>query len=289
MEKTAEGQALQRVITGTSIAVLKGALELLVRRNYKPFGAASVLQSAFQRAPKLCAEERFITALFPVEDHEKLKLIVASPSLPYLASCLESLSRTLPENFSTIWAAVVDSALQSTPEVSVSATNALTRLPAAAQLAQSHEALQTFLASTWLACAEGNENASSWDLCESTLNFSTITDGSLTAITADIVRQLDVSEDSGPALRALKLITDAKPALVSQHRAAHMDLVTKLLALTEIEDKDISGKAAALQAHLDQKVTGQSPLVKIIQNNLEEANVSSLRFVDPNLSTRTFC
>ncbi|KAK4442443.1 hypothetical protein QBC34DRAFT_25201 [Podospora aff. communis PSN243] len=275
-EKTTESQALQRVVTGASIAILKGALELLVKRNYKPFGAASVLQSAFQRTPRLCAEERFIAALFPVEDHEKLRLIVASPSLPYLASCLESVSVTLPETFSTIWGALVDSALQCTPEVSVSATNALIRLPAATQLAQSHEALQTFLASAWLACAEGNENASSWDLCESTLNFGTITDGSLTAITADIIRQLDVSEDSGPTLRALKLITDAKPALVPQHRAAHMDLVTKLLALTEINDKDISGKAAALQAHLEQKVTGQSPLVKIIQNNLEDANTSSL-------------
>ncbi|KAK0620565.1 hypothetical protein B0T14DRAFT_567308 [Immersiella caudata] len=274
--ETAEDQALRNVLTRASIAILKGSLELLVRRNYKPFGAASVLQSAFEKVPELCAEHRFIAALFPLEDSEKLTLIVTSPSLPYLVSCLDSLSSTLPEKFSTIWAALVDSALQSQPDVAVAAANALIRLPAATKLAQRHEALQVSLVAAWLACAGGNGDASSWELCESSLGFGTITDGSLTAITADIVRQLDVSESSGPALKALKLITEEKPGLVSQHRATHMDLVTKLLALTELEDKDVSVQAAALQAHLDQKVAGQSPLVKIIQNNLEDAAASSL-------------
>ncbi|KAK0643798.1 hypothetical protein B0T16DRAFT_355478 [Cercophora newfieldiana] len=274
--KSAEDLALQSTITESSVAVLRGALDLLVRRNYKPFGAASVIQAAFEKCPKLCSEDRFVAALFPIQDPDKLKLIVASPSLPNLIQSLDSLSGTRQEIFSRVWTALVDTALLSTPEIAVTAANALIRLPSAAPLAQAHEGLREFLASNWLQCAGKDDSSSSWELCESTLSFSAVTDGSLTTIIADIVQKLDVSEDSGSALRALKLITDEKPALVSQHRTAHVDLVTKLLALTELQDKEISGEAAALQTHLDQKVTGQSPLVKIIQNNLEDAGPTSL-------------
>lgn len=275
-ETSAEEQILKKTITESSSAILRGSLELLIRRNYNPFGAASVIQAAFERTPGLCEEDSFVADLFPHRDAEKLGVLVGSPSLPYLVSCLDALSSTRPGDFPSIWEALIDSALRSTPEISVAATKELIRLPACAQIAQNHVRLQAFLASTWLACAEGDGTTAWWDLCESTLKFGALTDGSLTAIIVDIVRELDVSDSSGPALRALELITHEKPALVSQHRTAHVDLVTKLLALTELNNSEVSGQAASLQAHLEEKVTGQSPLVKIIQNNLEDAGPSSL-------------
>jgi len=278
-EENAENVVLRNTITESSSAVLQGALDLLIRRTYKPFGAASVLQAAFERCPALCVKGSFVSILFPVNDAEKLKLITTSPSLPQLVSCLNSLSSIRPEQFPTIWEALVTSAFHSTLESSAVAMDALIRLPPGAALAQAHERLQEFLASLWLVCAEGDGKPLFWELCQSSLSFGAITDRSLTAIIADIVRQLDVSESSGPTLRALKMITDEKPALIAQHREAHVELVTKLLALTEIQDKDISGKAAALQAHLDQKSSGQRPLVKIIQTSLEDASPSSLGYV----------
>jgi E3 ubiquitin-protein ligase listerin len=269
---------LRNAIAEASTTVLRGALDLLIRRKYKPFGAASVIQAAFTKSPSLCVNDEFVLTLFPTGSPDKLKLLVSSPSFAYLIPCLDALSTLRHDKFSQIWPELVDSALQCDAETSASAANKLISVAGATALAQHHEQLQAYLASQWLGCAGGKGSPLSWSLCESSLTFSTINDESLTSVIADTVRRFDVAGNTSSSLKALELITNHKPTLVSQHKAAHVELVTKLLALTEIDDNAISGRAASLQAHLDQKSAGQSPLVGVIQSHLEDAGASSIGY-----------
>ncbi|KAK3352212.1 hypothetical protein B0T25DRAFT_500101 [Lasiosphaeria hispida] len=275
-ELSSAASVLRDIITTSSLQVMSDALELLSRRNYKPFGVASVLQSAFKKCPELCNDEKFISALFPLESPEQLKILVTSPSFPYLVPCLDQLSHIQPGRFPDIWTAVVDSALQSNPATFLPVVKQLVSIPASTAPAHKHEKLQSFLSFNWLACANGSGSPLSWDLSGATLSFDAIDDSSMAAIIANLVDHLTAAEDYGPALRALELIILKKPALVSQGEDAHVALITKLLSLTELSDKGVSEKAASLQALLDQESTGDRPVVGIIQRSLEEAGQSSL-------------
>ncbi|KAK0636805.1 hypothetical protein B0T17DRAFT_483366 [Bombardia bombarda] len=271
-----ESGILRDVITSASSRVLNGALDLLIRRNFKPFGAASVLQSAAERCPGFFSDGLLISSLFPLDSPEQLNSIITSPSLSHLVFCLEKISAEQPARFMSIWKALVEASLQLDPASSVSATKLLISIPCAAGEAQQHEQLQKFLISTWLDCAKGNGPSASWELSEAALSFKAVHEESLKSLTASVVRQLNVSEKLGSALRALELIVHQKPTLLSEDENVHLSVVTRLLSLTEITDQNISQKAAALQLLLDQHYTGERPLVKIIQDNLDTAGPLSL-------------
>ena len=273
-----EDPTLRDAVQTSSMAVLHGALDLLSRRNYKPFGAASLLQSAFQRCPTPYGQDSLIAALFPVNDSERLDVLVASPSSPYLVTCLDRLASTQPDRFQVIWNSLVLSTLKLDAASSISVVNQLISIPGATPPARANQQLQTFIVAKWLACAAGNSPASAWRLCKSTLAFDTATEESLAVVVTDLVQRLDVSQTCGPALQALELIADHKSTVLSHHSDADVALVTKLLSLAEMKDQDVAGRAAALQAHLDQNTTGNGPLVGIIQRNLEDTGASSIGY-----------
>ncbi|KAK5654521.1 hypothetical protein OQA88_7150 [Cercophora sp. LCS_1] len=268
--------ALQDAIAKASSKILHGAQDLLSRRNYKPFGAASVLQAAFSKCPELCGGDEFIGSLFPTANNEQLRLLVTSPSFPFLVRCLDETSVLPQEQSQKIWLSLVASAIQSDRGHAVAALNLLLPVSTAASVIRRHDELQSFLASNWLACAQGDGSPPDWELCESSLAPGIMPDDRLAGVLADIICQLGVSSQAGPTLRALELVTESRPSLASQHEGSHVDLVTKLLGLTELADQSIAGKAASLQATLDHKSQGRRPLVTIIQKNLEDAKSSSL-------------
>ncbi|KAK1749513.1 hypothetical protein QBC47DRAFT_151355 [Echria macrotheca] len=276
----ADLSSLQDAVTNSTDKIVQEALSLLSRRNYKPFGVAAVLRAAF-KSPVLLGRSgpAFATSLFPVHNETDLDLLVVSPSFAYLASCLDQLTDMIPDRFEAIWVSLVDAALRSDPAIAVTTLNPLLSLPAATPYARRHDKLQGFLASHWLTCTKGAAEPSSWELCKSSLEFESIPDSTLGSIIIDLVHQLETSpptSNSVSTLRALELITERRPSLISNQHDAHVELITKLLALTELKDTDIAAKAATLQAHLDQKSTGERPLVTIIQRNLESASVTSL-------------
>lgn len=266
---------LQDVMLSTSVQVLRAASGLLSRRNYKPFGAASVIQSAFKRCPSLCVADDVLDLVFPVADGEQLKLMVGSASLPLLIVSLDALSGIDAGRATSIWGALVGTALQVDATASAPTVNLLISTNTFALLAQKHPRLQDFLVSRWLKCAAGEE--SSWDLCENTLVHRAIMEASVSSVMAGIVQQINSCADPGPSLRALELIEQHQPGMLSQGQDGHIELVTKLLALTEIKDKGIAEKATRLQGLLDDKSGGDRPLLSIIRRNLEDAGASTLR------------
>ncbi|KAK3687829.1 hypothetical protein B0T22DRAFT_139852 [Podospora appendiculata] len=274
-EERGDDTLLRTTVTSSSSKVLHAALDLLQRRNYKSFGAASLLQSAFKRCPNLFASEDQIHLLFPLQNPDQIKTLVTSPSLPYLVSCLEMTASKLPHHFNTIWETLVNSALESDMASRSTAIIHLISTHSAALPAQHHRSLQEYLVTNWLNSSQATSSIS-LDLPKAALDFNALDSNSTKTVATGLVRQLGVPSNSGSALNALQLIVNKKPSVFLQDHDLHVDLVTRLLSLAEVSDQSVSEKATALRSHLDQQPTGQRPLVRIIQENLDDVEASSL-------------
>ncbi|KAH8899741.1 hypothetical protein GQ53DRAFT_801361 [Thozetella sp. PMI_491] len=268
---------LADIVIPPSRQVLLKALELLSRRNYKPFGAASVLQSALTKSPRLFegGGAEVVSSFFPLNDPSKLAELLASPSSPYLLQSVNAIGVIphLSVSYERIWASFVNTALQQ-EDISSPVLVSLISSSSATPLAHHHEALQAFLLKACYACATAASD--SWGLFEAVLTFNSLTESQGQKLAADIVDHLG-SQAQTTGLRALELILRKKAGLLSHNEDLHVAAVAKLLALTEISDTAISSKAASLRALLDQHANGeQRPLLGIIQENLETAGPFSL-------------
>ncbi len=269
--------ALSTVITTSSAGILRGALDLLTRRNFKPFGAASVIQSAFRHCPRLCADNDVPTSLFPPDTEEVYSVIVASPSLPYLVSDLTAISSATDGRLGGIWTSLVEAALRLTERSNtISAIRVLVGIPSVAEYAHQLAALQAFLVGAWKDYANGESSPASQDLCEATLSYDTLTDESVGDLTADIISGLEGPETSRTAVSALELVLRKRPDALSGDHDLHVRLITGLLALTELPDPVLSGKARGLRLLLDERPSEQNPMARILENHLSEAGPSSL-------------
>lgn len=272
--------SLQALITPCSVEILRGALDLLSRRNFKPFGAAAVLQSAFRHCPRLCTDNDVLGLLFPLGQTEIYQTVVASPSLPYLVSGLDTASAEKDERFGEIWAALAEAALQITDHDSaISAIRILIAVPSVAAFAQKIASLQTFLVNGWKEYVNGAESPAVKDLCEGTLSFDTLTEESMNAVATDIISGFDAPETYRSAAAALELVLHKQPELIPANHDLHVRLVTKLLALTELSDSALADKAESLRLLLEQRSTSHHPVTRIIENHLHEAGPSSLEYV----------
>ncbi|KAK3294224.1 uncharacterized protein B0H64DRAFT_182239 [Chaetomium fimeti] len=269
--------SLSAAVAAASTEILHGALDLLARRNFKPYGAAAVVQSAFRHCPRLCADNNLLSLLYPPGETVTYDVIAASPSLPYLASDLHIVLGETNNRFGSIWTSLVEAALELSDRASaVSAVRVLIGVPSVATYAQDHPALQSFLVSLWNDYTKGGSLPSLKDICEATLSYDTLAKESWTAIAADIISSLEVPETTRPAVVTLELTLSKRPDLFQANEDMHLRLVTSLLALTELSDAGLSDKAGRLRLLLNEQPTGQNPVARILENHLSEAGPSSL-------------
>ena len=282
---------LQSTVLEASDKVLHGALELLVKRNFKPFGAALILQSALKKSPNLFRDRNgdILSSLFLPARPEELKTLLGSPSAPFLVESVTLLG-AIPEQrerYVAIWNAIMQSLIRSDSSESDNLMALLISGAAAKPLAQMDEGVQKFLITRCLLSAKGDVEA--WNLFEIALTFGVIKDSHLRALTSKIVQLLGSSQQPQETVfRGLEIILQKAPSLLSQTSDLHVDLVAKLLALTEISSQSIADRAIALRSLLDKQVDGQSPMVGIIQQNLDNAGIASLRYVLPDTSPPPF-
>jgi hypothetical protein len=268
---------LRSVVTKSSTEVLRGALDLLRRRNFKPFGAAAVIQSAFRHCPQSCADNDLFASLFPADQTENYGVIVASPSLPYLISDLNTTSGGRDSQARNIWTSLAEAALHhSDPPIVLSAVRVLIGVPSAAEYATQLALLQAFLVSAWKEYAQSGDLPGLKDLCEASLAYDVLAEESLGLVAADIISGLETPETSPSAAVALELALRKKPKLLIADHNLHVRLVASLLALTELSDPALSAKARTLRSLLDEHPTERNPVARVLENHLEEANPSSL-------------
>lgn len=285
----APSSSLTSTVLSTSNKILQGALELLAKRNFKPFGAASILQSALMKVPDLFRDsnDETLSKIFLPDRPEELKTLLESPSAPFLLSSV-TLIGAIPEQrsrYEAIWNALIQVLIPSDSLESDNATTVLISAEVAKPLAQKDESLQTFLTTRCLQTAQGDNEA--WKLFESALTFGAIEDSRVRSLAAEIVRLLgSPGQPQEPVLRGLETIVHKSPAIVSHASDLHVELVAKLLSLTEISSQSVADQAASLRKLLDKHVDGQPPLVGIIQEHLDSASVDSLEYV-PRKSSST--
>lgn len=260
-------------------SVLQGAVELLIRRNFKPFGAASVVESALKRFLAVLEEDGsfLIDNLFLPDEPDTLKTLLSSPSAPYLLCSLNILG-SMPNHsaqYDDILTSVVDILLETKEPYVPGRISIMLSTGKGKLLAHKHQPLQDYLVSNSLKAAEGE--GASWELFDAALTHEAFTDSSVQRLAGDLVQVIGGSADStAPALKGLELILARRPSLFSDASDLHVQLVTKLLVLTKMSDETVSARATTLRNLLDKHTDGASSLVDIVQKNLDTVSDTCL-------------
>jgi len=262
--------------------LLQRASELLVRRNYKPFGVASLIASGFVRCPYLLADggDSVVDTLFPTADPGAFEVLATSPSLPFLLPFLGALAADsrYSGQYEAAFTALGSHLISQGGPAAVQGITVLLGNPAASGLARRSDAIQRFLLKTWLDCATGRAEA--WDLLNATLAFDSLSAGTTTEVAEGLVALLNGQPSDMPrVLRAIEVIAGRKPEVLTGDDGMQLDLLTKLLEMTSMSDAAISGPATAVRSLLDKTSSGAPRLVRIIQDNLESTSPSSVRSV----------
>ena len=259
--------------------VLQGAVELLTRRNFKPFGAASLIKSALEHCPGLLDDDGsyLVDNIFPTKRPDDLKNLLGSSSAPYILSCLNTLGVMWNHSgrYDGIWTSVVDWLLASDEQYVASRIAVLITPKEAKDLAQSHSALQEFLVSSSLEITP--EADASWEVFEAALNHDAFAESSLQRLTRDLIKAIgEPTESTAAILKRLQLILQCKPSLFAGASELHVQLVAKLLALTEISGEAVSTQATTIRDMLDKHTDAAPSLVGIVRKNLDKVGYSSL-------------
>lgn len=262
-----------------SSSVLQAAIELLKRRNFKPFGAASIIESALKRFPAVLDHDGklLVESIFLSDQPDDLGILLSSSSAPYLLSCLNILGSRSDHSarYETTWTSIVDILMKSKEQYVASRVVVLISTEKAQSLAQGHQALQEYLVTSSLETAKGR--SATWELFDAALAYQAFAESSEQRLAADIVHLVGASDGStAAALKALELILHRRPSLLSDASNLHVQLVGKLLSLTEISDETVSAQATTLRTILDQHTNGVPSLVGIVQENLDNAGQTSL-------------
>jgi hypothetical protein len=271
---------LKTAILPPSKNIIRASVDLLVRRNFKPWSAASVIQSAVKKCPYLLvdSDSNIIPTLFPSQRSEELKTLITSPSAPFLIPTLNLLGSIAEQSrdYEVAWNSLAAISIRTNLPESLGVATQLISSDVAKPLVRKNGSLQEFIVAKVLETAR-------WDfvalkLLEAALSFDVLSDAQIHDLAVALSELLGSEVSQEAALTALEMIVRKRPSILVQPSASnlHMDLVTKLLSLTEISSTSISDKAVALRALLDKHTTGESTLVSIVQESLDQAGPDSL-------------
>ncbi|KAI5921448.1 hypothetical protein F4810DRAFT_678132 [Camillea tinctor] len=265
-----------------SLELLQESLKLLQARNWKPFGAASTVESAFKKAPMLfkssSAEVSNIVGFLEASLSEGKGGFLRAPGASYILSSINLLGE-IPDreqDFERVWKANVATLLELVEDTE--ALPALTKLISskhATTFAQQAPTLQTELIKRCLMCAVGNP-ASSWDLFDVVVTFNTLTEPAEKRLVKELINRITNPHgqpDQG-VLKGIRLIAQKKPELLSQDEEIHMSLMTHLLSLSERTDSD--PEVTTLRSLIEGPSSGGSRLLVLVKSNINKADKSSL-------------
>lgn len=272
--KSSSGQPVPDCTKGPSWKLAESAADLLTRRNFKPFGAAAVLQNALKLTPYLFqTHSEFWTSLIPLRSEEELSRVLSSPSAEYITSCILALGQQNSVGYKDLWTASTQCLVRrgDIPH----AAGALTRLisdTTSKPLAQEDSELQEYLEKNIRACSEGSEG--SWDLFDAALIWDVLPESKLRVLASTVVDNLNSDQEA--SMKATEMFLKRKPLLFSDDETLHLNLVTKLLAMMEISDSSVAQRAVQLRTLLEKHADAQPSVLTIIQDNLNTAGSNSL-------------
>ncbi|KAI0186040.1 hypothetical protein EV127DRAFT_514722 [Xylaria flabelliformis] len=280
-EKTMTGdRPIPNIPAPLSLELLEEGLRLLKTRNWKPFGAALVVESAFKQASLLFKTPYPAQSILDqmkdclVEGREEF---LKSSSAPYILSSITLLSQIpqLHGEFEDIWKSSISVVMEclDTAE-SLLALSKLISSAQAAEIALQNPGLQTELIRRCLMCAVGNAG-SSWELFDNVFTFGALSEPASSRLAKELINRMtnSLGEPNDNVLRALRIITEKRKGILTQDDELHMTLMTNLLSLSE---KGSVPEIATLQALLDNPSSGISNVHTLIQQNINNASPNSL-------------
>lgn len=267
--------------------IITRAIELIINREGKPYGAASAIEAAFRLTPKLVeASPAAGKSLAPFFSGQLPKLIF-SPSWSYLTASLDRLQH-LPDKtslYESAWQSALDAlmAMPDSQQKSV-AVRALISYHAASDLKQDDEDLQEYLLRSTSLALQGDQDA--WSTFEIAVTFRALSTKSFSGVVGIILERLDIRNPGVEIiLRGLELLASKQPKLLLAEGADHLTIMTRLLSLTEGTDPAITSRAKTLMATIEgtnsvgTESDKTSPTIAIIRENLETAGPQSLAYV----------
>ncbi|KAJ4425091.1 hypothetical protein N0V82_000145 [Gnomoniopsis sp. IMI 355080] len=273
--KQSNGQEIPDYTKDASWTVIRGAADLMKRRNYKPFGAASMLHSALKSTPHLFTLPGSSpwVSLLPVDSNEEMAKMLSSPSAPHIISSVAILGQQKADEFNSLWSATIQCLLQQseTRQANVYITKLISDTTSK-DLARGDINLQQYLEKAMLSCAQ--DGSGSWELFDAALVWDVLCDSSLRKLASSTVEVL--SSDKESSMKAAEIMLRRKPTVFSADEALHLALVTKLLSIMEINDESVSSRARKLQSLLEKHGDAQPSVLTIVQANLEHPGLESL-------------
>ncbi|CAJ2514030.1 Uu.00g021490.m01.CDS01 [Anthostomella pinea] len=265
-----------------SLELLGECVKLLETRNWKPFGPAATVESAFNHAPSLFKSSSGgisdVLECLETSLPESKEEFLTSSAAPYLFSSIILLGQ-IPErkqDFEKIWEANTATLVECIE--SPGAVPALTKLissKCATPIAQQMPILQTELIRRCLMCAVGN-SGSSWELFDAIVTYDTLTESAANRLLKEFAGRVmnSTGQPNQGVIRGLQYIAQKKPELLSHDEEIHMTLMTNLLSLSE--RPGVGPEIMALRSLMEIPPSGRSRLLGLLQENINNANAGSL-------------
>ncbi|KAI0193432.1 hypothetical protein F4808DRAFT_442159 [Astrocystis sublimbata] len=280
-EKTVAGdRPIPDIMTRFSVEVLEEGLGLLKNRNWKPFGAALIVESALKQAPSLFHTIPSTQGILGQLNDclvEGREVFLGATSAPYIISSIMLLGQIPPRlgDFERIWKtsiAVVMECLDTAG--AVPALSKLLSSTQAAELALKDPTLQSELIRRCLMCAVGNAG-SSWELFNNVFTFGALSETASRRLATELLDRS--SNPSGQVndgvLKALHIFVKTRKGILTQDDELHMALVANLLRLSE---SGSGPEVSMLQALLEDPSDGISNAQNLVQQNINNASPNSL-------------
>ncbi|KAI0478868.1 hypothetical protein GGR56DRAFT_632310 [Xylariaceae sp. FL0804] len=265
-----------------SLELLQACLDLLETRNWKPFGAASTVKSAFKESPMLfertTPETSHILNVLGDALTQGGEDFLKSPSASYVYSSINLLG-DIPEQqdaYRDQWEASVTSLTEyiEIPEA-LPALTEMVSSESATPYAQQLPALQTILVRKCLMTAVGNPGGS-WELFEAALNFDTMAQTTITRLIKELASRVTnaLGQPHTGVIKSLKMIAQKKPETLIEDEETHMALMTKLLSLSE-QSAELP-ELSQLRMLMETPTNGSTRLLGLVQQNINSVDASSL-------------
>lgn len=278
MQRAKDGDLdLTTVVNGPSTTIITHCLDVLQKRNLKPFGAARVVEFALSSSAYLFEENTGQEVLDFLSSIESIgmKLFVDSPSMSSILSSVRLLIGQPPHRAAVVkiwksWAASVVAMPSS--DARDAAFISLISSDDISESVQKNDDIQAFILKSV------REGTQSEPFLSAIVKHDALSPQTARTLVDELVQGLDTaSPERLSKLQSLETLIKAKPALVKEEDT-HTLLVRQLLSLEELEDAQISAKATTIRSLMSGNPDGAHlPVVSIIQQNLEAAGPQCLR------------
>lgn len=270
----------------SSEKIVNRALEILRSRNGKPFGVARVIEGALKYTPSICnVAPALLDGVESFLENDMHKMLV-SPSSSYIIEILFVFKDLdgKTSKFESFWISAIDG-LCALPDDDTEKDVAIAKLVATnsiERISRQHHALQTYLTEIIyrVGCGESRYRP----LFEAAISYSVADSATLEVNLKRFISILgrDLLQPES-VLSALEVIAQHSPLLLQHTSESYVELLGRLLALSQVPDLNIRQRASSLKTLLSQPKYFQSgdynpqlPIVQMIQSNLIEIGPQAL-------------